>query len=186
MLHTSQQLQRQHGFTLIEVMVVIVIMGIMATLVILNIDGVDQRKALQAREVFIMDLKRIQRESNDQSRIFALDIQAATDISDSSYTIKEYFDPIQSKHSLQTVQKWREYSEFSPRYLPRDVSFKIDGLNKRYNNAQNRDLIEGNSPRLIWLGNGEVKPVRIQFYLSGRELGSAIEIDHLGKIADES
>ena len=44
------------GFTLIELMVVIVIMAIMASLVLMNIGGVDQRKAMQAREVFLLDL----------------------------------------------------------------------------------------------------------------------------------
>ncbi|MFI7983853.1 type II secretion system protein, partial [Acinetobacter baumannii] len=37
--------QSQKGFTLIEVMVVIVIMTIMTSLVVLNIGGVDQKKA---------------------------------------------------------------------------------------------------------------------------------------------
>lgn len=181
MRHISHP-SHQQGFTLIEVMVVIVIMGIMATLVILNIGGVDQRKAMQAREVFIMDLKRIQHESNDQSRIFALDRHPATDVSESSYDIKEYLAPNQSKQRLEVVQKWQDYADFNPRFLPADVSFEIDSLSKQYNNAQNKDLIEASAPRLIWLGNGEVKPVRIQFYFAGRELGSAIEIDHLGKI----
>ena len=73
------------GFTLIEVMVVIVIMSIMASLVVLNIGGVDQRKAMQTREVLLLDLQRILREANDQSRILALDVQAATDISPFRY-----------------------------------------------------------------------------------------------------
>ena len=51
------------GFTLIEVMVVIVIMSIMASLVVLNIGGVDQRKAMQTREVLLLDLQRILREA---------------------------------------------------------------------------------------------------------------------------
>lgn len=41
---------RIQGFTLVELMVVIVIMAIMASLVMLNINGVDQRKAAQARD----------------------------------------------------------------------------------------------------------------------------------------
>lgn len=69
MRHHSHPLQQ--GFTLIEVMVVIVIMGIMASLVVLNVGGVDQRKAMQAREVFLMDVQRVLREANDQSRILA-------------------------------------------------------------------------------------------------------------------
>lgn len=50
----------QQGFTLIEIMVVIVIMTIMTALVLLNIGGVDQRRAMQAREMFILDLKKNQ------------------------------------------------------------------------------------------------------------------------------
>ena len=60
------------GFTLIELMVVIVVIAILASLILLNISGVDQRKAMQAREFFILDLKKINKESVDQSRIFAL------------------------------------------------------------------------------------------------------------------
>ena len=62
------------------------------------------------------------------------------------------------------------------------VSLQIQPLDQRYENAQNRDLTMQDAPKLIWLGNGEVKPVRIQFYLDNNEVGSAIEIDHLGKI----
>ena len=69
------------------------------------------------------------------------------------------------------------------RSLPDHVSFQIQALEQqRYAKAQNRDLTQANSPQLIWLGNGEVKPVRIQFFLEDREVGAAIEIDHLGKI----
>lgn len=59
----------QQGFTLIEIMVVIVIMTIMTSLVVLNIGGVDQRRAMQAREMFILDLKKINKESTDQAKV---------------------------------------------------------------------------------------------------------------------
>ena len=71
---------RQKGFTLIELMVVIVIISIIASLIVLNIDGVDQRKAMQARELLILDLKKMNREAVDQSRIYALVIQSQTDV----------------------------------------------------------------------------------------------------------
>ncbi len=55
---------------------------------------------------------------------------------------------------------------FKLRSLPDHVSFQIQALEQqRYARAQNRDLTQANSPQLIWLGNGEVKPVRIQFFL---------------------
>ena len=173
------------GFTLVELMVVIVIMAIMASLILTNINGVDQRKAMQAREVFIMDLRRINREANDQARIFALDVQTATDVSPFRYSVVEYLVP-----SLQATQnsvlnqnkKWQDYSEFEKRALPDHVSVKVQSLDHRYENANNDDLLNANAPKLLWLGNGEAKPVRIQFYFEQRPIGEEIEIDHLGKI----
>lgn len=44
--------QSQKGFTLIEVMVVIVIMTIMTSLVVLNIGGVDQKSNAGKRVIF--------------------------------------------------------------------------------------------------------------------------------------
>lgn len=182
MKHTASSIR---GFTLIELMVVIVIMAIMASLILTNINGVDQRKAMQAREVFIMDLRRINREANDQARIFALDVQTATDVSPFRYSVVEYLVP-----SLQATQnsvlnqnkKWQDYSEFEKRALPDHVSFNVQSLDHRYENANNDDLLNANAPKLLWLGNGEAKPVRIQFYFEQRPIGEEIEIDHLGKI----
>lgn len=182
MKHTASSIR---GFTLVELMVVIVIMAIMASLILTNINGVDQRKAMQAREVFIMDLRRINREANDQARIFALDVQTATDVSPFRYSVVEYLVP-----SLQATQnsvlnqnkKWQDYSEFEKRALPDHVSVKVQSLDHRYENANNDDLLNANAPKLLWLGNGEAKPVRIQFYFEQRPIGEEIEIDHLGKI----
>ncbi|KGT46725.1 MULTISPECIES: Tfp pilus assembly protein FimT/FimU [Acinetobacter] len=182
-----QSLPSQRGFTLIELMVVIVIMGIMASLVLLNIGGVDQRKAMQAREVLLLDLQRILREANDQARVLALETKAATDVSPFQYSVVEYqINPENTDFRLNsTPQKWIPYTEFKTQTLPDHVSFQVQLLDQRYENAQNRDLTAQDAPKLIWLGNGEVKPVRIQFYLDNNEVGSAIEIDHLGKIVDE-
>ena len=173
------------GFTLIELMVVIVIMAIMASLILSNINGVDQRKAMQAREVFIMDLRRINREANDQARIFALNVQSATDVSPFRYGVLEYLPPSIQTTSPQVVEenkKWQDYAEFTPKALPEHVALTVTSLDHAYENANNDDLLNSNAPQLLWLGNGEAKPVRIQFYFEQRPIGEEIEIDHLGKI----
>ena len=110
MKHTGSSSIR--GFTLIELMVVIVIMAIMASLILTNINGVDQRKAMQAREVFIMDLRRMNREANDQARIFALDVQTATDVSPFRYGVVEYLVPtLQAAQNsvMNENKKWQDY-----------------------------------------------------------------------------
>lgn len=58
----------------------------------------------------------------------------------------------------------------------------MQSLDQQYENANNDDLLNANAPKLLWLGNGETKPVRIQFYFEQRPIGEEIEIDHLGKI----
>lgn len=175
------------GFTLVELMVVIVIMAIMASLVMLNINGVDQRKAAQARDFFIMDVQKIAREANDQARVLALEIQPATDVSNFSYTIVEYTNPRliqaeQQNNVIQNHQKWQKYNEFPQQVLAQNVSFAVQSLDYDVSQARNDDLTQDNAPQLIWLGNGEAKPVRIQFYYANEPVGAEIEIDHLGKI----
>lgn len=68
------------------------------------------------------------------------------------------------------------------RTLPDQVSFNIQAIDRQYENANNQDLIQANAPKLMWFGNGEAKPVRIQFYFEQRPIGEEIEIDYLGKI----
>ncbi|ENV08380.1 hypothetical protein F966_03054 [Acinetobacter higginsii] len=178
-------LHSQKAFTLIEIMVVIVIMTIMASLVVLNIGGVDQRRAMQAREMFILDLKKINKEATDQAKVFALNTQNATDVAPFSYNLFEYHD--QSREQIQQADRtWQLYKEFKTRQLPDHVSFSIQSLDTAtYNKAKNEDLLGGKAPQLIWFGNGEVKPVRIQFYYEQKPIGHELQLDHLGKV-DES
>lgn len=178
-------LHSQRAFTLIEVMVVIVIMTIMASLVVLNIGGVDQRRAMQAREMFILDLKKINKEATDQAKVFALNTQNATDVAPFSYNLFEYHD--QSREQIQQADRtWQLYKEFKTRQLPDRVSFSIQSLDTAtYNKAKNEDLLGGKAPQLIWFGNGEVKPVRIQFYYEQQPIGHELELDHLGKIDEK-
>lgn len=191
---------KQKGFTLIELMVVIVIIGIIASLIIFNIDGVDQRKAMQARELLILDLKKMNRESVDQSRIYALVIQPQTDVTRFGYRFDEYLpqgsqnqDSINRMNHSNTLnktnnsqKKWLEADAGSVRELPNRVSFTVVSQDHEFKQAQNTDLLGNNAPKLIWLGNGEVKPVSIQIYYDQKPVGNLIQIDYLGKIDDAS
>ena len=191
---------RQKGFTLIELMVVIVIISIIASLIVLNIDGVDQRKAMQARELLILDLKKMNREAVDQSRIYALVIQSRTDVAGFGYRFDEYI-PQRSQtndatHRLNhsnalnssnnNQKKWLEADAVTVRELPNRVSFTVESQDHEFKQAQNTDLLGNNAPKLIWLGNGEVKPVSIQIYYDQKPVGDLIQIDYLGKIDDAS
>ena len=182
------------GFTLVELMVVIVIIGILASLVMLNIDGVDQRKAMQARELLILDLKKINRESSDQSRIFALKTQPESDVASFRYFIEEYHPINQGQKSnsasrLQgktSLERWTAFEEFEAREYDAGISFRVQVQDHQFENAKNTDLIGANAPQLIWFGNGEAKPVNIQMYLGPTPVGEMIQVDYLGKVSEAS
>lgn len=187
----------QSGFTLIELMVVIVIISIMASLVVMNLSGVDRRKAMQAREVLMMELKRINREANDQARIYALVTQPATDVSPFKYSIQEYnqINPDAMKagtsnqlnalsRNANNQKKWVELKDQSNE-LPYAVSFTVKADQHEFKSANNSDLLGANAPKLIWLGNGEAKPVRIQMYYQQKPIGDLIQVDYLGKVTGE-
>ena len=170
------------GFTLIEVMVVIVVMGIMASLILLNINGTSHRQALQAREFLLLELKKIQREADDQAKILALDLFPATDVSPSYYRVMQYL-PESLRKSNQSP--WQELETFQTQNLPHDVELHITPIEHSFQNAERSELLQANAPKLIFLGNGEVKPARLQFYLEGQPLGAEIAIDELGKIHEQ-
>lgn len=196
------RLARKHqGFTLIELMVVIVIISIMASLVVMNLSGVDQRKAMQTREMLILDLKRINREANDQSRVFALVVKPATDVATFQYVIKEYRSQATNSQSATNGQinlasgmnqlasnpkQWVELEDSYTKTLPQAVSFSIESEQHDFKKANNSELVGGDSPKLIWLGNGEVKPVRIQMYFQQKPVGELIQIDYLGNVYENS
>lgn len=199
---TTQSSHQQMGFTLIELMVVIVIISIMASLVVMNLSGTDQRKAMQAREILMLDLQRINREANDQSRIYALSTQPATDVQPFRYGLLEYRNAnMSNQHALNNTNQngfnrsaaqstqnetWTEVKDQPMKELPHDVSFSIQAEEHEFKNANNSDLISAEAPKLIWLGNGEVKPVVIQMYFEQKPVGDLIQVDYLGKVIDES
>ncbi|MBJ9951600.1 MULTISPECIES: prepilin-type N-terminal cleavage/methylation domain-containing protein [unclassified Acinetobacter] len=176
------------GFTLIEVMVVIVIISIIASLIVLNIDGVDQRKAMQAREMLLLDLRQINREANDQSRIYALDFHPATDVATAQYGLVEYIPRQQgTEQGIRVIDSkpWKEVTDFNRRTLPDQVSFLVEPQDHRFQDANNPDLLGNNAPQLIWFGNGETKPVTIQMYYQQKPVGGVIRVDYLGKVDEE-
>ena len=202
MLPPRRIVSSAQGFTLVEVMVVIVIMTIVTSLVVLNIGSIDQRRAMQARDSFILDLQRIGRESVDQSKILALSTQNATDIAPFRYGVLDYAPTGNSANSnlnntpSQAISRsapidpntlWKANPEFQLRELPNQVYFNVESRSDerpRRNTRSDSPLLSERAPQLIWFGNGEVKPVRIQFYFAEQPIGVAINIDHLGKISD--
>lgn len=186
---------RQHGFTLIEVMLVIVIMAVMASLIVMNVQGIDQRKVMQAREMLILDLQKIRLEAIDQGRVLGLVFLPATDVAPAAYQVLEYVakpseDERQQFEEIYTPKEyvWRIAEDFKIKNLPEQSALEIKMLDQTQA-LERLELAQGKRPELIWLGTGEVLPARLQLFLQQHPIGDAIELNRLGllvKDMDES
>jgi general secretion pathway protein G len=187
-----QKHQSQGGFTLIEVMLVIVIMAILASLIVMNTDGIDHRKVMQSRELLALDLQRIRLESVDQGRVLGLVFLPATDVAPAAYQVVEYTEnqtdqgtqPLGAT-TVTTTYRWQAATDFQTKTLPDNTSLQIQPMDHGYN-LEVLNTRQGQIPQLIWLGNGEVLPVRIQLYFQQQPVGEAIELNHLGLVVDQS
>lgn len=188
-----QKPQSQGGFTLIEVMLVIVIMAILASLIVMSTEGIDHRKVMQSRELLALDLQRIRLESVDQGRVLGLVFLAATDVAPAAYQVVEYTEnqtdqstqPLGTTTGVTTTYRWLAATDFQTKTLPDQTSLQIQPMDHGYN-LEVLNTRQGQIPQLIWLGNGEVLPVRIQLYFQQQPVGEAIELNHLGLVVDQS
>ena len=178
--------KKQQGFTLIEVMLVVVIAGIFAAMVSLSVGGSETRKVLQEREQLIDSIAVIRLESQDQGRmlgLLALD-QTATD--PARYLVME-FDPIDPNKD----KRWKPAEGFKVHALPTGVILTVipvQDSTRQTPTARLNDITSSSlSPKLIWFGNGEATAARLQLSQEGQPIGDAIEVASLGRVKrDES
>lgn len=190
--------QRQRGFTLIEVLLVIVIMSIFAALAVVSVSGVEQRKLMQQRDQLMNDLNVVRLESSDQARVYALMTTSATATAPAGYFFAEYQLPAQtdpdalstppqnSARANNTSQKplWQAVEGFKARTLEEGALLQIRSMDNSPQVNGPEGLLGRQSPDLIWFGNGEVKPVRLQLIFNNQPIGNPIYINAMGMVSD--
>lgn len=186
LLITKESSALQKGFTLVELMVVIVIMSIFAVAVVGSIQGTEYRKLMQQREILINDLASARIESLDQAKIFALLPTSATATQPAGYLIAEY--QLQSAAGNDLKSKWKPIAVIPARQFEDNAYLQIksmDTSNDTYtSNEQSQALTGKNAPDLIWYGNGEVRPVRLQLFKADKAVGEPIYVNSAGKTSD--
>lgn len=194
----SRNRQKQRGFTLIEVMLVIVIMSIFAALVVVSVSGVEQRKLMQQRDQLINDLNVVRLESSDQARVYALMTTSATATAPAGYFFAEYQLPEQADPATLSTQPqnsarannatqkplWQPVNGFKARTLEEGAMLQIRSMDNSPQVSGPEGLLGRQSPDLIWFGNGEVKPARLQIIFNNQPIGNPIYINTTGMVSD--
>ncbi len=175
----------QQGFTLIEVMVVVVIVSILAAMIGMSVGGSDTRRILQERDQLLDSIALIRLESVDQGRMLGLVplLQTATD--PARYVVVQ-FDPLEKNID----KRWQIAPDFKIHDLPSGVNLTITVLQvaARANQSTALDRLKSDSalsPKMIWFGNGEATATRMQLSQDGQPVGDAIEVTALGRVLQD-
>ena len=177
----SKSLKKQQGFTLIEVMLVVLIAGIFAAMVSLSVGGSDTRKVLQEREQLVDSIAVIRLESQDQSRMLGLLVLDQTATDPARYIVMQ-FDPTEANKD----KRWKPAEGFKMHSLQTGVVLDVTPLqdNTRQTPSAKLNDITASllSPKLIWFGNGEATAVRLQLLQDAQPVGDAVEVTSLGRV----
>lgn len=173
----------QQGFTLIELMLVIVIIGIFAAMVSLSVGGEGERRLLLLRERLVDNLAIIQLESLDQGRLLALQPIMQQAEQSAGYQVVG-FEP----SAEEVAKRWPVAAEFTVQPFPDRVRLQITPLQSRQAaRPPTRDAKiwqEGSTPQLIWFGNGEATPVRLQLLKDQQPIGAPLYVNAAGQVSD--
>lgn len=161
-------MRRSRGFTLIEIMVVMVVVGLLAVIAVVNMGGGAQQRELEnaARELFLlMQTASEQAVFNNQEMGLVID--------DESYRFLAF-------NSLERVWEPQEERLFSPRELPAWVvlTYQIEDNLPTLPGVEDDD--DAPTPDIIFYSSGEVIPFEIQLStVDNKELVYRIESDGL-------
>lgn len=174
----------QQGFTLIELMLVIVIIGVFAAMVGLSVGGESERRLLLQRERLVDNLAIVQLESLDQGRVLALQPVPQQSEQAAGYQIVG-FEPTADE----VAKRWPVAEDFAFQPLPDRMRVQVTALQPPNLQRQpTKDAAiwqDSNTPQLIWFGNGEATPVRLQLWLEQQPIGAPVYVSATGRVSDD-
>ncbi len=156
---------RGSGFTLIEILVVVVIMGIISAIVVLGLGnlGDDRDLRTEARRMSTL-IEMASDEATLQGRDFGLELMQG------GYRFVE-FDPLSEQWSevigddLMRPRRLAEGTEFDLVLEDKRVLLKLDAAEtQKSDDDDNRDLSDDYLPHVLVLSSGDITPFVLEIY----------------------
>lgn len=170
--HSCLYLKRMHherGFTLIEIIVVVLIIGIIVSFATLSISGRSQQDRLNNEVRRLTELMRL---ASDEAVLLGLEIGMRSKAKGSAYE----FMVIGEEGSWQTYQQVD--SPLRPRSLPDGMQMEVVVEDFEPPAADEEEAL----PAMLFLSSGELTPFEIRLTAQDAEYDWLIEGDLTGKI----
>jgi len=161
------------GFTLIEILVVIVIIGVLSTAFLMSVGGGRQDEGREEAQRFAALVRLAGQEAMLRSREMAVEIL-----------------PQGYRFLINEEQAWQPLQDevLRPRELPEDMSFEVqlDGMSVMSMNANARDSADSGAeeqrPRIYLFSTGEMTPFELILMIEGADYNYRISGGLGGKL----
>lgn len=190
----------QRGFTLVEIMVVIVILSIFAGMMSLSVGGSENRNNMAFYERVTSTLNYVRLLSTERMQPYGLAIKLPQNDAPNQLVVvklENAFANSQSAATLPTTKpatpQWVIEKQIQPLDVPNNLDVKVRPLDNGLDNglntvAQHASWLNGNeAPPVVWFGTGEATPVQITIQKTNPDkqtfaVGNPIIINQAGAI----
>lgn len=195
----------QSGFTLVEIVVVVVILAVFAGLLSLSVGSSEARKNRAFYEYLIDSLGYVRLLSAERMQPMGLALKADKEgqVSPVIVALNNPYSGLQSqekqaKNAMElsadidglsamkdekVTPSWQEESEVQLPQLPADVSLTIAPLDQEQDRRQLQPwFLSQDVPKALWFGTGQAAPVTIEVRHQSRLVGEVITIMPDGSI----
>lgn len=194
---SSSQAKGQQGFTLIEIMVVIVILSIFAGMMSLSVGGSENRKNMAFYERLTSNLNYIRLLSTERMQPYGLAIKLPqNDLPNQLVVVKlEHAfanQPINATlFAKPAMPQWVIEKQIQPLDVPNNLEVKIrpleDSTALQSQQAMPTWLKGNEAPPVVWFGTGEATPVQITIQKTNPDkqtfaVGNPIIVNQAGAI----
>ena len=203
---TQSMLAKQAGFTLVEIVVVVVILSVFAAVVGLSVGSSEVRKNRAFYEHLLDSLDYVRLLSAERMQPMGLQLksdvqgQAAPVIVqlDNAYAAYQNTSPAQPpKNNMelsadiggrspeQATPTWQETAEVSLPELPVGVTISINSLSVDQMAGDGQTLqpwFTNGAPEVLWFGTGQAAPVAIEVRYNSRLVGDVIQVMPDGRV----
>jgi len=206
LIKPSKMLAKQAGFTLVEIVVVVVILAVFAAVVGLSVGSSEARKNRAFYEHLTDTLDYVRLLSAERMQPMGLQLKGNVNGQaipvivqlDNAYAAyqnapqaqppknnMELSADIGGRTSEQVIPTWQNVAEVTLPELPVGVTLSVNPLTTDNSVANGRTLqpwFTNGAPEVLWFGTGQAAPVTIEVRYNSRLVGEVIQILPDGRV----